>query len=233
MDLLPRGDETAALWLSMQVALLCTVVLTVPSIVVGTALARWHWTGKSVVEVLIHLPLVLPPVATGYLMLLALGPRTLPGGMARWILGHDLAFSLAAAVLAAAVVSFPLAVRSIRLAVELVDRRLEQAASTLGASPVDVWWSVTLPLALPGVLTGLVLAFTRSLGEFGATIVFAGNIAGETRTLPLSLFTATQVPGGESAALRLMLLSVSLSFVTLLASEWMALRLRRRLGAAA
>lgn len=222
-------QEASALWLSIEVAVWCVVFLAVPGTLMGWLLARGRFRGKAVAEVLVHLPLVLPPVVTGYVLLLLFG-RDGPLGGVLDALGVSVAFTWWAAVLASAVVSFPLMVRAVKLSVELVDQRLEHAAATLGASPMQVWLRVTLPLSLPGVLTGLVLAFARSLGEFGATITFAGNIAGETQTLPLALYNFTQVPGGEGAATRLVVVSVLVSFAAMLASELAAKRLSRMLG---
>ena len=223
-------EEWSALGLSAQVALASVALMTVPGVLVGWFLARSRFWGKTVVDAVVHLPLVLPPIVTGYLLLLLLGRNGLFGGWLHETLGLEIAFTWRAAVIAAAVIAFPLMVRSVRLAVELVDRRYEEAAATLGASPLRVWTTVTLPLALPGVLAGMVLAFARSLGEFGATVVFAGNIAGETRTLPLAVYTHPQIPGGEGPAARLVVLSVVLSVGALAASELLARRARRLLG---
>ncbi|MFQ5491517.1 MAG: molybdate ABC transporter permease subunit [Phycisphaerae bacterium] len=222
--------EGSALWLSLRVALWSTAACLLPGIAFGWLLARRQFPGKALLDALLHLPLVLPPVVVGYLLLLALG-RTGPVG--RWLydtLGVQLAFTWQGAVVAAAVMGFPLMVRSVRLAVELVDPRLEQAAGTLGASPYRVFATITLPLAVPGIVTGLLLCFARSLGEFGATITFVGNIAGQTRTLPLAMFSFLQVPGGDAAAFRLMLISVLLSISALLASDFLARRAMARLG---
>lgn len=216
--------ECSALLISAQVAVACTAVLVVPGILCGWLLARIRFRGKAVVDALLHAPLVMPPVVTGYLLLELLGRRGWIGGWLHDHLGISFAFTWKAAVLASAVMAFPLMVRSVRLAVELVDRRLEMAASTLGAGPARVFATVTLPLALPGVLTGLVLTFARSLGEFGATIVFAGNIQGETRTLPLAIYTCMQIPGGDAPAFRLVLISCLLSLAALITSEWLSRR---------
>lgn len=221
------GSEWTALGLSLRVALLCALVSAVPGIACGWWLARREFRGKLLVDALVHAPLVLPPVVVGYGLLLLLGRGGLLGGVLEQ-LGLRVAFSLPGAVLASAAMGFPLLVRSVRLAVELVDPALEQAAATLGASPRRVFRTVTLPLAMPGVVTGLLLCFARSLGEFGATITFAGNLAGETRTLPLALYTVLQTVDGEAAAARLALVSVSLSFLALLASERIARSLARR-----
>ena len=230
MDL-PTGAEWTALGLSLQVALLCVLVSAVPGVACGWWLARRDFRGKALVDALVHAPLVLPPVVVGYGLLLLLG-RNGPLGGALEALGLRVAFSLPGAVLASAAMGFPLLVRSVQLAVELVDPALEQAAATLGAAPGRVFRTVTLPLAMPGVVTGLLLCFARSLGEFGATITFAGNLAGETRTLPLALYTELQTVGGEAAAARLALVSVTLSFLALLASERIARALARRRRAA-
>ena len=178
---------------------------------------------------IIHLPLVLPPVVVGYGLLVLLGRRGVVGGWLHDWLGITLAFTWKGAAVASAVIAFPLMVRAIRLALEGVDRGLEQAARTLGSGPFRTFWSVTLPLMLPGVLTGVILAFARSLSEFGATITFVSNIPGETRTLPIALYALTQVPGGDEAALRLCIISVVVAFAALLASEFLARRVQARL----
>lgn len=221
-------DEASALLLSLKVAAACVGASIVPGIGAAWLLGRKEFAGKAILDAAIHLPLVLPPVVVGYLLLLVFGRSRALGGWLHETLGLDLAFTWGGAVLASAIMGFPLLVRSVRLAVELVDRRLEHAAATLGASPFRVLATVTLPLAFPGVVTGLLLSFARSLGEFGATITFAGNIAGETRTLPTAIYTLTQIPGGEAGALRLALISIALSFIALLVSEFLARRARRR-----
>ncbi len=221
-----QSGEVSAVLLSLKVAFVCAAVSAIPGIAMGWLLARRQFWGRSLLDGFVHLPLVLPPVVVGYLLLIVLGRNRLLG---RWLheqMGIDIAFTWWAAVLASAIMGFPLLVRAVRLAVELVDPELEQTATTLGASPLRVFFTITLPLSLPGVLTGLLLSFARSLGEFGATITFAGNIAGETRTLPLALFTLTQMDGGESATLRLIALSVGISFAALLASDVLARRMR-------
>jgi molybdate transport system permease protein len=225
----PSGAEWSALWLSLAVGLLACAVVAVPGVALGWLLARVRFRGKLAVDVVVHLPLVLTPVVTGYLLLLLVGRGGLLGPLLGR-LGLSLAFSFPGAVLAAAVVALPLVVRSVRTAIELVDPGLEQAAAVLGAGPLRRLRTVTLPLAMPGIVAGLVLGFARSLGEFGATITLAGNIAGQTRTLPLAIFTATQTPGAEAAALRLTGLSVLLSVAALAGSEWFLRRLRRRAG---
>jgi molybdate transport system permease protein len=192
-------------------------------------LARREFPGKVLLEGLVHLPLVLPPVVIGYLLLVLLGRRGILGAWLLEHLGITLGFSWKGAAVASAVLAFPLMVRAMRQSLEAVDYRLEAAARTLGAGPWWVFLSVTLPLSLPGVLSGVVLAFARGLGEFGATITFVSNIPGQTRTLPLAIYTMVQSPGGEDAALRLCLISVALSLGALLASEILARGLRRRL----
>ncbi len=224
------SDEWTALWLSLRVSILGLALMLVPGIACGWLLARKSFMGKSIVDALVHLPLVLPPVVVGYLLLILLGRRGWIGRFLHDGLGLDLAFTWKAAMLAAAVMGFPLLVRSVRLAIELVDVKLEQAARTLGSSPWHVFTTVTLPLAMPGVLAGCVLAFARSLGEFGATITFAGNIAGETRTLPVAVYTAMQQVGGDASALRLVIVSIVLSIAALIASEILARRMHRTLG---
>jgi len=195
-------------------------------------LARWRFPGKVVLDAIVHLPLVVPPVVTGWVLLLAFAPAGPVGGvLERWF-GVSVLFRWTGATIAAAVMALPLMVRAMRLSIEAVDRRLEQAARTLGASRWRAYATVTLPLALPGVFAGAVLGFARSIGEFGATITFVSNIPGETQTLPAAIYTLTQVPGGDGAALRLTALSVALSMAALLASEWLATRLAGRLAAA-
>jgi len=222
--------ETEALLLSLRVAVWC-VVSTLPlGIGVAWLLAHRNFYGKNLLNGVLHLPLVLPPVAVGYVLLLTLGRNGPVGGWLYDTFGVSVAFTWQGAVVASAVMAFPLMVRAIRLSLETVDRRLEAAARTLGSGPVRIFLTVTLPLIAPGVLTGSILAFARSLGEFGATITFVSNIAGETRTLPLALFTLAQTPGGESGALRLAAISVALAMIALLASEATAGRLRHRLG---
>jgi molybdate transport system permease protein len=197
---------------------------------VAWLLARREFYGKNLLNGALHMPLVLPPVAVGYVLLLTLGRNGPVGGWLYDTFGVSVAFTWEGAVVASAVMAFPLMVRAIRLSLETVDRRLEAAARTLGSGPVRIFVTVTLPLIAPGILTGAILAFARSLGEFGATITFVSNIAGETRTLPLALFTLAQTPGGESGALRLAAISAGLAMMALLASEVTAGRLRRRLG---
>lgn len=225
-------EEWSALLLSLRVSGCSVAIMLVPGVGCAWLLARKRFPGKVLVDALIHLPLVVPPVVVGYLLLLSLGRR---GWIGRWLhdgLGVEVAFTPKAAAIAAAVMGFPLLVRAIRLAIELVDIRIEQAARTLGASPWRVFLTITLPLSLPGVVAGVMLAFARSLGEFGATITFAGNIEGVTRTLPLAVYTYTQVPGGDAPAMRLVLISIGLALAALVASELLARRIGRRIGAA-
>ena len=221
--------ELEALALSLRVAL-WSVLFSLPvGLFVAWLLARHEFFGKGALNAVVHLPLVLPPVVVGYLLLVLLG-REGPLGQALYrLFGVSLPFTWQGAALAAAVMAFPLMVRAMRLSLENVDRRLEAAARTLGARPFDVFVTVTLPLTAPGILVGALLGFARSLGEFGATITFAANIPGETRTLPLALFSMTQTPGGETQALRLAALSVLLSLAALAVSEYTARRLRARI----
>jgi molybdate transport system permease protein len=223
-------EESSALWLSLKVGLWCAVVVAVPGILTGWLLARTQFPGKALIDGLVHLPLVLPPVVPGYLLLLLLGRQ---GVIGRWLYevwDITLVFNWRGAVIASSVVAFPLMVRAVRLAVGLVDTSLENTARTLGAGPVRVFLTITLPLCLPGILTGLILTFARSLGEFGATITFVGNVAGETRTLPMAIFTYTQIPGGEPQAFRLVIISLLLALGALLISDVLARRVEKFVG---
>ncbi len=221
--------ELEALALSLRVAL-WSVLFSLPvGLFVAWLLARREFFGKGALNAVVHLPLVLPPVVVGYLLLVLLGREGPLGQALYWLFGVSLPFTWQGAALAAAVMAFPLMVRAMRLSLETVDRRLEAAARTLGARPFEVFLTVTLPLTAPGILVGVLLGFARSLGEFGATITFAANIPGETRTIPLALFSMTQTPGGETQALRLAALSVLLSLAALAASEYTARRLRARI----
>jgi len=222
-------DEWQAVLLSLKVATSATLVSLPLGLAVAWLLARRRFPGRALLDGLVHLPLILPPVVTGYLLLLAFGRRGVLGApLAEW--GIVFAFRWTGAALACGVMGFPLMVRAMRLSLEAVDRRLEDAAGTLGASPFLVFLTVTLPLSLPGCLAGAVLAFAKAMGEFGATITFVSNIPGETQTLPSAIYTLTQVPGGEGPALRLTLVSVAVSVSALLASEALAARAGRRLG---
>ena len=226
----PTPDETEALLLSLKVAAWCVALGLPLSLGVAYLLARRRFVGHGLLNALVHVPLVLPPVVTGYLLLLAFGRRAPLGRFLEETLGLVLAFRWTGAVLAALVMALPLMVRPIRLAIEGVDRRLEAAAATLGASSSRIFLTVTLPLALPGLAAAAVMGFARALGEFGATITFVANIPGETRTLPLAIYTAIQVPGGDAAAMRLTLIAVLVSVLALVASEAWSRRLARRLG---
>ena len=225
-------EETTAIWLSLRVALWAVAVSVPVGIVVALVLARARFWGKTLLEGLVYLPLVLPPVVTGYLLLIVFGRRGLLGPFLADTFGVVFSFRWTGAALACAVMGFPLLVRAVRLSVEAVDRKLEEAAGTLGASPRWVFVTVTLPLMLPGILAGAVLAFARSLGEFGATITFVSNIPGETQTLPSALYTFTQVPGGDAGALRLSLISIAISMLALVAAEVLGRRIARRLAGA-
>ena len=221
--------EVEAIMLSLRVAGWAVLISLPLGIAVAWLLARHRFPGWAVVNGLVHLPLVLPPVVVGFVLLLLLGRQ---GPLGAWLddwFGITLAFTWQGAAVAAAVVSFPLMVRAIRLSIEGMDRRLETAARTLGAPPAWVFLSISLPLMAPGVLTGAILAFARCLGEFGATITFVSNIPGETRTLPLALYTYTQVPGGLDGAFRLMVIAIVIAFAALVGSELLARVVRRRL----
>ncbi len=221
--------EVEALGLSLKVAV-ASVVGSLPfGLAAAWLLARRSFPGKALVDGVIHLPLVVPPVVVGYLLLVTLGRRGPVGGWLYDSFGISIAFTWKGAAVAAAVMAFPLMVRAMRLSLEAVDKRLEAAARTLGASRARVFLTITLPLMAPGVLAGTVLAFARALGEFGATITFVSNIPGETRTLPIALYTLTQTPEGEAAAARLALISVGLALTAIVASEWIARRMARRL----
>jgi molybdate transport system permease protein len=220
--------ENEAVILSLRVAFWAVLWSLPLGIFTAWLLARRDFFGKTLVNGLIHLPLIVPPVVVGYLLLIMLGRRGVLGSWLHDWFGITIAFTWKGAAVAAAVMAFPLMVRAIRLSMDEVDRRLEQAARTLGAGPFRVFFTVTLPLTLPGILTGTILAFARSLGEFGATITFVSNIPGETRTLPLALYTLTQSPGGEAGALRLVVVAVVLALAALMVSEVLARRLARR-----
>lgn len=219
--------EWEALGLSLKVATWATVVSLPVGVAVAWILARLRFPGHSVLNGIVHLPLVLPPVVVGYALLITMGRGGVVGSWLYDSFGISLAFTWKGAALAAAVMAFPLMVRAMRLSLESVNPGLEQAARTLGASPLRVFFTITLPLMLPGIVTGAVLAFARALGEFGATITFVSNIPGETRTLPIALFTFTQVPGGEQSAVRLAVLAVVVALAALMASEFLARRVKR------
>ncbi len=223
-------EEWTAVALSLRVAAVATLASLGPGLAVAWLLARRRFPGRALLDGLVHLPLILPPVVTGYLLLLTFGRRGLFGSALAEI-GLVFSFRWTGAALACAIMGFPLMVRAMRLSIEAVDRRLEQAAATLGASPLAVFLTVTVPLSLPGCIAGAVLAFAKAMGEFGATITFVSNIPGETQTLPSAIYTLTQVPGGEGPALRLTLISIALSVTALLVSEFLAARAARRVGA--
>ena len=223
-------SELSFLWLSLKVALFCVALILVPAIAVAWVLAKKSFFGKSLLDSLVHLPLVLPPVVPGFLLLLLLGNQGLIGKYLHNIFGISLAFTWMGAVVASAVMAFPLLVRSTRLSISHVDRGLEIAAQSLGAHPLKVFFTITLPLAMPGIITGLILAFSRSLGEFGATITFVGNIENETRTLPLAIYSYTQIPDGDLPALRLVILSMALALGALMISDKLERKANQNLG---
>ncbi|MDF1722155.1 MAG: molybdate ABC transporter permease subunit [Minwuia sp.] len=218
--------EIEALMLSLRIALVAVGGALPFAVLIAWVLARTHFPGRVLLDGLVHLPLVLPPVVMGYLLLVSLGTKAPVGGWLLDTFGIRLVFSWTGAALAAAIVSFPFQVRAIRLAMEAIDPGLDAAARTLGAGPIDRFCSITLPLALPGIIAGAITAFAASLGEFGAIITFVSNIPGETRTLPLAIYTAIQSPGGEAAAARLAGLAILLALAGLILSEMAARRVR-------
>lgn len=222
------AEEWVALGLSLRVGLWSVLSGLPLAVAVAWVLARLRFPGKALLDGVVHVPLVVPPVVVGYLLLVLLGRQGPLGGWLHDTFGVTVAFTWQGAVIASTVMAFPLMVRAIRLSLEAIDPGLEAAARTLGASRVRVFTTITLPLAAPGLLVGALLGFARSLGEFGATITFVSNIPGETRTLPLALYTYTQVPGGDAAAIRLMILSLVIAFAALTASEVLARRLKAR-----
>jgi molybdate transport system permease protein len=222
-------EEWQAVALSLKVSFWATLLSLPPGILCAYALARWRFPGRQLLNGLVHLPLILPPVVTGYLLLLTFGTQG-PVGAALAEIGIVLAFRWTGAALAAAVMAFPLMVRAIRLSIEAVDPGLEDAAATLGASRPWVFATITLPLIAPGIIAGAVLAFAKAMGEFGATITFVSNIPGETQTLPTAIYTFLQVPGGEGEALKLVAVSVAVAMGALLVSEWLSARVARRIA---
>ncbi|WP_106751608.1 molybdate ABC transporter permease subunit [Pannonibacter carbonis] len=224
------AEEWQAVVLSLRVAFWATLVSLPLGIGVALALARGRFPGRQLLNGLVHLPLILPPVVTGYLLLLTFGRRAPLGSFLYDTFGVVFAFRWTGAALAAGVMAFPLMVRAIRLSIEAVDPKLEQAAATLGASRVWVFVTVTLPLILPGIIVGAILAFAKAMGEFGATITFVSSIPGETQTMSLAVYTLLQVPGGDAAAFRLVLVSLVLSISALLLSEVVAQRVARRIS---
>lgn len=227
LDLTP--DEWNAVRLSIKVATVAMIASLPPGILLALLLARGRFWGKTLLNGLVHLPLILPPVVTGYLLLLTFGRRGPAGAFLAEHFGIVFSFRWTGAALACGVMGFPLMVRAIRLSIEAVDRRIEAAAGTLGANPLWVFATITLPLILPGLIAGAILSFAKAMGEFGATITFVSNIPNETQTLPSAIYTFTQVPGGDEGALRLTLISIVISMVALIASEALARRVGRRM----
>ena len=223
-------QEWQAVALSLRVSIWAVLASLPLGIFVAYVLARWRFPGHALLNGLVHLPLILPPVVTGYLLLLGFGRRGLFGApLAEWF-GIVFAFRWTGAALAAAVMAFPLMVRTIRLSIEAVDPKLEQAASTLGAARLWAFATVTLPLILPGVIAGSIIAFAKAMGEFGATITFVSNIPGETQTLPTAIYSELQVPGGEAQAARLVIVAIIIALTALLASEWLGRAVARRIS---
>jgi molybdate transport system permease protein len=225
-DLTP--DEWIAIRLSLKIAIVATLAALPFGIAMAWLLARKDFWGKSLIDGLVHLPLVLPPVVTGYLLLISFGRRGAIGGFLADHFGIVFSFRWTGAALACGIMGFPLLVRPIRLAIEAIDRRLEDAAATLGADRLRIFLTITLPLALPGLIAGVVLCFAKALGEFGATITFVSNIPGETQTISAAIYTFTQIPGGDAAAGRLVLVAIVIALVALVVSEWLARRAGRR-----
>ncbi|WP_249692502.1 molybdate ABC transporter permease subunit [Stappia sp. WLB 29] len=225
-------EEWSAVALSLRVSFWATLVSLPLGVLVAMLLARGDFPGKQLLNGIVHLPLILPPVVTGYLLLATFGRRAPVGSFLYDTFGLVFAFRWTGAALAAGVMAFPLMVRAIRLAIEAVDPKLEQAAGTLGASRAMVFATVTLPLILPGIIAGSVLAFAKAMGEFGATITFVSNIPGETQTLPSAIYAFMQVPGGEASAARLVLVSITVAMAALLLSEWVSRLVARRIRGA-
>jgi molybdate transport system permease protein len=222
LDLTP--EEWTAIRLSLRIAVVATFVALPFGVAAAWVLARKNFWGKALLDGIVHLPLVLPPVVTGYLLLISFGKRGPIGAFLYEYFGIVFSFRWTGAALACGVMGFPLLVRAIRLSIEAIDRRLEAAASTLGAHPLKVFATVTLPLALPGIIAGMILCFAKALGEFGATITFVSNIPGETQTISAAIYTYTNVPGGDAAAARLVVIAIVLSLTALIVSEWFARR---------
>jgi molybdate transport system permease protein len=224
------AEEWTAILLSLRVATVATLVALPLAVVAAYALARWRFPGKIVLDVLLHLPLVMPPVVTGYLLLLTFGRQGVVGKALNDAFGVTFSFRWTGAALACGVMGFPLMLRAIRLSFETIDRQLETAAGTLGADPRWTFLLVTLPLGLPGIVAGAILCFAKALGEFGATITFVSNIPGETQTIPSAIYTYTQVPGGEPQALRLTCVSIAIAMVALIISETLNRRIQKRIA---
>jgi molybdate transport system permease protein len=223
-------EEWRAVALSLRVSFWATLLSLPLGVFVAYALARWEFWGKQVLNGLVHLPLILPPVVTGYLLLLTFGRKGYVGQFLDEWFGIVLAFRWTGAVLAAAVMAFPLMVRAIRLAIDAVDPKLEEAASTLGAPRLWVFATVTLPLILPGIVAGAILAFAKAMGEFGATITFVSNIPGQTQTLPSAIYAFLQVPGGDGQAFRLVLVAIVVAMAALLLAEWVSRAIAKRIA---
>ena len=222
--------EIEAIELSLRVSTFAMVWSLPLAIGIAWLLARFNFPGKTLLDALVHLPLVLPPVVVGYLLLISMGRKGVIGAWLYDVFGISFAFYWRGAAIASGVIAFPLVVRAIRLSMEAVDQRLEEAARTLGATPLKVFFTITLPLVAPGFLAGTILGFARCLSEFGSTITFVSNIPGETRTLPIALYNFTQIPGGDEAATRLVMISIVIAFGALAASEVLAQRLQKRMG---
>lgn len=222
-------EQWQAVALSLRISVVAVLASLPPGLLVAYALARWRFPGRGLLNGLVHLPLVLPPVVTGYLLLLTFGRQGAIGGFLEQF-GIVFAFRWTGAALAAGIMAFPLLVRAIRLAIEAVDPKLEQAASTLGAPRPWVFATITLPLILPGILAGMVIAFAKAIGEFGATITFVANIPGQTQTLPSAVYAFLQVPGAEDDAIRLVLIAVAIAMGALFLSEWLSRLVARRVG---
>jgi molybdate transport system permease protein len=223
-------DEWTAIFLSLRVATVATIFAVPFAILAAYALARWKFPGKILLDSVLHLPLVMPPVVTGYLLLLTFGKQGAVGRLLDDLFGFTFSFRWTGAALACGVMGFPLMLRAIRLSFDSIDRRLESAAGTLGANPAWTFLLVTLPLALPGIIVGAILCFAKALGEFGATITFVSNIPGETQTIPSAIYTYTQVPGGEAQALRLTAVSIVIAMAALLASEILNRRVQKQIA---
>lgn len=223
------AEEWQAVSLSLQVSIWASLLALPFGVFIAYALARWEFPGKQILNGLVHLPLILPPVVTGYLLLLGFGTQGPIGGFLQQF-GIVLAFRWTGAALAAGIMGFPLMVRAIRLSIEAVDPKLEEAAATLGANRFWAFVTITLPLILPGIIAGTILAFAKAMGEFGATITFVSNIPGQTQTLPSAIYAFLQVPGGEASALRLVVVSIIIAMSALILSELLARRAGKRLG---
>ena len=222
--------EWQALVLSAQVGVWATILCLLPGIACGWLIARKNFFAKPAFEALLFMPMVLPPTVPGYLLLVTFGSQGAAGKWLKQNFDLEFVFNWKGAVLASAIIAFPLMVQATKLSVQMIDRRLEQAASTLGASPLKVWLTVTLPLMLPGILVGLIMVFSRSLGEFGATITFVGNLEGETRTLPLAIYSATHQIDGDASAMRLIFISLAFAFFSLLLSNILSRRAEKWIG---